>query len=181
MTSHNAIFNVGGATKGTKVGIVGLGGIGEFGARLAIAKGCQVYVADPKPSAQKIAKDIGVDGVFDDVREMDDVQPEVILDAAGFDTTTNHALKAIAPQGKIVVVGMGILHSTISTWDLIMKKASLIGSNGGTAADIKECYDLMATGKVNPTMAFTTFDKIDKGLDQFRAGKVNGRLIARFE
>lgn len=181
MTSHHALFVVGGAKKGTKVGIVGLGGIGEFGARLAIAKGCEVYVADPKPEAQKIAKAMGVKQVFADAAEMAGVAPEVILDAAGFDTTTNHALQAIAPFGKVVVVGMGILHSTISTWDLIMKQASVVGSMGGNADDIKACYQLMAEGKVNPTISTTTFDQIDQGLQQLRNGEVKGRLIATQE
>lgn len=181
MTSHHALFVVGGAKKGTKVGIVGMGGIGEFGARLAVAKGCEVYVADPKESAREIAKEIGVKGVFKDAEDMAEVQPEVILDAAGFDTTTSHSLKAIAPNGKIIVVGMGILHSTISTWDLIMKKASIIGSMGGDAEDIKDCYKLMSEGKIKPTLSYTTFEQIDKGLDQLRKGNVTGRLIAKFE
>lgn len=178
MTSHNALFNVGGAKPGMKIGIVGMGGIGEFGTRMAVAKGCEVYVADPKPEAQKIAKEIGVKGVFSDAADMQEVAPQVILDAAGFDTTTNHALKAVAFQGKVVVVGMGILHSTISTWDLIMKQAQILGSMGGTKEDIEDCYQMMAEGKVKPTLSTTTFDQIDKGLDQLRAGNVKGRLIA---
>ncbi len=181
MTSHHALFKVGGATAGTKVGIVGLGGIGEFGARLAVAKGCELYVADPKESARTIAQEIGAKQVFKDASEMAAVQPEVILDAAGFDTTTNHALAAVAPHGKVVVVGMGILHSTISTWDLIMKQASVVGSMGGDAGDIAECYRLMAADQLHPTLSFTSFDQIAAGLDQLRAGKVTGRLIARFD
>lgn len=178
MTSHHALFVVGGAKKGTKVGIVGMGGIGELGARLALAKGCEVYVADPKPEAQQIAQKMGVKQVFSDAADMAQVAPEVILDAAGFDTTTNHSLQAIAPFGKIVVVGMGILHSTISTWDLIMKQAMVVGSMGGNADDIKDCYKLMSEGKVNPTISTTTFDQIDQGLQQLRKGNVKGRLIA---
>lgn len=178
MTSHHALFVVGSAKKGTKVGIVGMGGIGEFGARLAVAKGCEVYVADPKPEAQVIAKEIGVKQVFSDASEMVKVSPEVILDAAGFDTTTSHSLQAIAPFGKVVVVGMGILHSTISTWDLIMKQASIVGSMGGNAEDIKDCYKLISEGKVDPTITTITFDKIDQGLEKLRKGEVKGRLIA---
>ena len=178
MTSHNALFNVGGAKPGMKVGIVGMGGIGEFGAQLAVAKGCTVYVADPKPTARQIAKEIGAAAVFEDAAEMKDVAPQVILDAAGFDTTTNHALQAVALHGKVVVVGMGILHSTISTWDLIMKQAQILGSMGGTKADIADCYQLMAAGKVKPTLSTIDFNQIDQGLDQLRDGKVKGRLIA---
>ena len=178
MTSHNALFNVGGAKPGMKVGIVGMGGIGEFGAKLAVAKGCTVYVADSKPTARQIAKEIGAVAVFADAADMKDVAPQVILDAAGFDTTTNHALQAVALHGKVVVVGMGILHSTISTWDLIMKQAQILGSMGGTKADIADCYHLMAAGKVKPTLSTIDFDQIDQGLDQLRDGKVKGRLIA---
>lgn len=80
-----------------------------------------------------------------------------------------------------MVVGMGILHSTISTWDLIMKQASVVGSMGGNADDIKDCYKLMAEGKVNPTISTTTFDQIDQGLEKLRKGEVKGHLIATQE
>lgn len=101
MTSHHALFVVGGAKEGTKVGIVGMGGIGEFGARLAVAKGCEVYVADPKPEAQKIAKELGVNGVFADAADMKDVAPEVILDAAGLTPQLIIHYKLLHRLGKL--------------------------------------------------------------------------------
>ncbi|MGN1279384.1 MAG: alcohol dehydrogenase catalytic domain-containing protein, partial [Limosilactobacillus sp.] len=178
MTSHRAIFGVGGAKKGTKVGIVGMGGIGGFGVQLALAAGCEVYVADPKPEEQAIAKKLGVAGVFDDAIDMKDVAPQVIVDCAGFNTTTAHALAAVAPLGKVVVVGMGVLHSDISTWDLIMKRASVVGSNGGDNEDIAACYKEISAGKVHPITTTIKFDEIGAGLDRLRRGGVTGRLIA---
>lgn len=178
MTSHRAIFGVGGAKAGMKVGIVGMGGIGGFGVQLALAAGCKVYVADPKPEEQEIAKKLGVEAVFSDASEMKDVAPEVIVDCAGFNTTTNHALHSVARGGKVVVVGMGILHSDISTWDLIMKQASIIGSEGGDNDDIAACYKEISAGKVHPVTSTISFDQIGQGLDQLREGKVTGRLIA---
>ncbi len=178
MTSYHALFVAGGAASGTKVGIVGMGDIGEFGARAAVAKGCQVYVADPKPEARKIAESFGVTQTFADAADMASVAPEVIMDSAGFDVTTSHSLTAVAPGGKIVVVGMGILQTTISTWDLIMKQVSIIGSMGGTKEDIAACYQLMADGKVKPTLSAIAFEDINDGLQLLREGRVTGRLVA---
>ncbi len=178
MTSHRAIFGVGGAKPGMKVGIVGIGGIGDFGAQLAIATGCEVYAADPKPAAKKMAEAMGCKAIFDDVAEMKEVAPDLIVDFAGFDSTTSHALSVVAPGGKVVVVGMGILHSTISTWDLIMKRAQVVGSMGGDNSDIAFCYDALSQGKVKPTLATIAFNQIDAGLETLRRGEVNGRLIA---
>jgi len=178
MTSHRAIFGVGGAKVGMKVGIVGIGGIGDFGAQLAIAAGCDVYAADPKPAAKKMAEAMGCKGIFDDVSEMKDIAPDLIVDFAGFDSTTSHALSVVAPGGKVVVVGMGILHSTISTWDLIMKRAQVVGSMGGDSSDIAFCYDALSKGQVKPTLSTIDFSKIDEGLETLRQGGVTGRLIA---
>ena len=55
MTSYHAIFRTGGAKAGMKIGIIGIGGLGQFGAHAAIAEGAEVYAVDLCPEARELA------------------------------------------------------------------------------------------------------------------------------
>lgn len=46
MTSHSAVITQGGVTSGNTVGIIGLGGLGQIGTRIAVLAGANVYVAE---------------------------------------------------------------------------------------------------------------------------------------
>jgi len=142
MTSYHATFTKGGVKEGMTVGMIGIGGLGQIALEAAIAKGATVYAVDTSPNAQKLAKDLGAAGVFESAKELERFDPEVIIDFAGFDTTTREALEAIGFQGTVVLVGMGKLETTVNVTSLITKQATLVGSNGGTKKDIEEMGDV---------------------------------------
>lgn len=178
MTSYHAMFQKGGAKPGMKVGIIGIGGLGQMAARAAVVAGCEVYAADVSPSARELAKEIGCKVVVEDVKELAEYQPELIVDYAGFGTTTADAIDTVAVGGTVVLVGMGKLQSTINTSNLILKSVQLKGSVGGTVEDIAAIYELMSQGHLNPTITEITFDEIADGLGRLERHEVTGRLVA---
>ncbi|WP_316571379.1 zinc-binding dehydrogenase [Neobacillus sp. YIM B06451] len=178
MTSYHAMFETGGAKPGMKVGVIGIGGLGQIAARAAVVKGIEVYAVDVSPKARELAKELGVKEVFEDVKELADIAPDLIVDYAGFGTTTAGAIDVIAPGGTVVLVGMGKLESTINTDPLILKAATLKGSVGGNVNDIAEVYKLMASGDINPTISEITFDEIWEGLQKLERHEVAGRLVS---
>lgn len=178
MTSYHAMFVRGGAKPGMRVGVIGIGGLGQLGARAAIVKGCEVYAVDPSPAARKLAHEIGCKGVFEKTSDLADVEPELIVDYAGFGTTTADAVDAVAFGGRVVLVGMGKLESTLRTINLITKSVDLCGSVGGDVSDIAAIYGLMASGDLTPKIAEISFDEIGDGLRRLERGDVEGRLVA---
>ena len=181
MTAHHALFTVGGAKKGTKVGIIGIGGLGQFASGMACIAGCEVYACEITPEGRELAKEIGCHKVVENVTELAPFGCELIVDYAGFGNTTAEALEVVAKHGKVVVVGMGKLEATINTGTLILKQAQVLGSNGGTTEDIKAVYDFFTTGKFNPQLSTITFDEIPEGLERLRRKGVKGRLVAVME
>ena len=181
MTSHAAVITQGGVKAGDTVGIIGLGGLGQIGAKVAVLAGADVYVAEVNEKVWPLAEEIGAKGVKKSIAEFEDVTFDVIVDFAGFDTTTAQAVDIIRRDGTVVVVGMGRLESTISTKSLILNQARLVGSNGGTKEDVAGVYEYMATGKLNPTITRISFDEIPEGIEKLRKGEVVGRLVATFE
>lgn len=178
MTSYHAVFTRGGAKEGMKVGIIGIGGLGQNGARMAVLKGCEVYAVDTNSDARELALTLGCKAVYENISDLKEVAPDLIVDFAGFGTTTAEAIEAVAPKGTVVIVGMGKLESSINTATMILKEVNLYGSNGGNVDDIAEVYKLYATGELNPLLSEITFDEIPEGLARLERHEVKGRLVA---
>ncbi|MGW6173968.1 zinc-binding dehydrogenase [Arthrobacter sp. NPDC055138] len=181
LTAYHAIMAVGGAKKGMKVGVIGLGGLGYIGARSAALSGAEVYGAEVNPETQKLADEIGLAGVASSIEEFKDKNLELIVDYAGFGTTTSAAIETLGEFGTLVQVGMGRLESTINTYPIIINQLTIRGSKSGTKEDLAGIYELMKTGQLNPPMNHITHADIPGAIDKLRAGGVVGRFIAMYE
>ncbi len=178
MTSHSAVVTGGGVKAGMKVGIIGIGGLGSIGARIAVIKGAEVYAATRNPEAQKEALKLGCKAVYSSITEAAKHDLDVIVDFAGAGKTTSDAIESVRPKGRVVLVGMAKLETVINTMTLITHEVTLVGSQGGTAADIAAVYEMMASGKLNPEIIEIKFEEIAEGLEKLKAGGVRGRMVA---
>ena len=178
MTSHHAVMVTGGLKPGMKVGLIGLGGLGQIGARVAALNGAEVFVAETDESVWGLADDLGVRGIARTIGEFAHEGLELIVDYAGFGTTTADAIEAVARKGRVVQVGMGKLSAEISTRELILKEVTLVGSSGGTPEDIRGVYELISSGQLNPTLHAISLEEIPDGLERLHRGDVTGRLVA---
>jgi propanol-preferring alcohol dehydrogenase len=178
MTSYHAVVTRGGLKEGAKVGIIGLGGLGQVGARIAVVKGAEVHVAEPNQDVWPLAEKIGATTVVADAAEWVGKDFDLVVDFAGFDTM-RAATKALRRGGRAVLVGMGKLEFTLDTMDMILSELDVVGSNGGTLQDVADCYELFASGQINPTFTVIGFDDIPEGIEKLRRGEVRGRLVAK--
>ncbi len=178
-TAHHAVVVAGQITQGDRVGIIGLGGLGQIGARVATLAGCEVHVAEVKQDIWPLARELGATSVVTDITELADRQLDVIVDFAGFGTTTAAAVETVRPGGRVVQVGMGRLTATISTRALILNQVTLVGCLGGDKGDIAGIYHLIDTGELDPALSVIGFEEIPEGLDRLARGEVVGRLVAR--
>ena len=154
MTSYHAVVGIGQVKAGMKVGIIGVGGLGQIGARIAVLQGCEVYASSRNPVAREKALALGCKEVVATPQELAKYNLEVIIDFAGSGATTANALEAIGYRGRVVVVGMAKLETVINTMTLILKQAEIAGSNGGSVRDIAE------------------------GLAKLKKGGIKGRMVA---
>lgn len=177
-TSHSALIRAGGLQAGQRVGIVGLGGLGMTGARLAVLYGAEVYAAEPRREAWPAAKEQGVREVFADVLDMIGLDLDLIVDFAGFGDTTAGAIKAVRAGGRVVQVGLGTTTATISTMDLVGKSVQLCGSGGGQPEDTAAVLAFMARGDLRIEATAIGFDEIPEGLERLERGGVVGRIVA---
>jgi alcohol dehydrogenase, propanol-preferring len=181
MTSYHAMVTQGRVQPGMKVGVIGLGGLGQIGARVAVVKGAEVHVAEPNQAAWPLASQIGAASVVDDASAWAGQQFDLIVDYAGYDSTTRAATRAVRRSGTVVLVGMGALTFTLDTMDMIRSKVTLIGSSGGTSSDVADIYSMLASGVVSPAYTTIGFGDIPQALDDLQHHRITGRLVARLD
>lgn len=177
-TSHHAVVAAGELQPGQRVGIVGLGGLGMTGARIAVLKGAEVYGAEPRREAWAAALTQGVRDIVADVHELASLELDLIVDFAGFGDTTAGAIRAVRPSGRVVQVGLGRTEALIPTMDLVAKSVTLRGSGGGQPSDTAAVLEYMRRGELGIEASTTAFDGIPEGLARLARGGVVGRIVA---
>ena len=98
-----------GVTKGKKVGVVGLGGLGHMGVKFAHALGAHVVVFTTSPNKKEDALRLGADEVVVS-RNADEMQKhagsfDFILDAVSADHDINAYIQLLRRDGNITLVG----------------------------------------------------------------------------
>jgi D-arabinose 1-dehydrogenase-like Zn-dependent alcohol dehydrogenase len=177
MIAYQAVAGRGAVDKGTRVGIIGLGGLGCSGLQIAAMLGAEVYAAEPRKVLHERARAWGARDVFDSAEAFAGLALDVIVDFAGFGTTVAAAVATVRPEGTVVLVGAGESAATINTMLLVMNKVSLLGHQGAGADDLRAYWDFLGRG-LDPVVTEIGFDEIGDGLDRLRRHEVVGRLVA---
>lgn len=179
-TAYQAVVSIGEVGEGMKVGVIGFGGVGSLGAQIAKALGASVYVADISDAALAAAEALGVAGLADDIRAFTSDELDVIIDFAGYGTTTSGAIEAVRPGGRVVQVGLATDLATISTQAITMKGVTYVGASNAGTREGHEILELMATGAIHSEVIPISFDQIPESLEALAKGSIQGRIVAFF-
>jgi propanol-preferring alcohol dehydrogenase len=180
LTSYHAVAIQGRVTSGTRVGVIGFGGLGSLGAQAALALGASVVVAEKNQRAHEFVRQLGIDRVVADVDDLAGADLDVVLDFAGFGTTIDGAMRALRRGGRIVLVGLGEARGAIDLQALTLNEIEVVGSQAGTKDDCAAVLDLVRDGQLSSRITEIGFDEIGDGIGRLERGEVIGRLVATF-
>ncbi len=176
-TAYHAVRSTAEVVAGQKVGIIGLGGLGLNGVRVAALQGATVYGVDINTATFDTARQLGAAECFADMAELKALQPDVIIDFAGAATTTAAAVEAVRPGGRVVVIGLEAGSAEINISHMVLLSIQLHGSLGAGKQDLVEVYDLIAAGEIQPRIEEIASDEVPAALDRLHRGEVTGRLV----
>ncbi|MFJ6693168.1 zinc-binding dehydrogenase [Streptomyces sp. NPDC091294] len=180
-TAYRAITTQGRVRAGTSVGIIGYGGLGSLGARLAILKGARVFVAETNTGLHQSIMEQGASAVTTDVRELARHGLDVIVDFAGYGSTTAAAVESVRPGGRVVQVGLTVVEGTLNLQILTMNEVELVGSLGGSNDDNAQVLKLMAEGRLRPQTVGIEFSKVGEALRTLQEGGTTGRFVVLYD
>lgn len=180
-TAYRAVMHRGAVKANDKVGIIGFGGLGSLGAQIAQLAGASVYAAETNLGLHAAILDSGASAVSTDIRDFDRAELDVIVDFAGFGTTTAAAIEAVRPGGRVIQVGLAKRTGPVDLVTLTMKEVELFGSMGGSNDDNMRVLELMAKGKLHCRTVQIRFEEIGESISRLQRGGVVGRFVAIYD
>jgi alcohol dehydrogenase (NADP+) len=169
-----------GVTKGKKVGIVGLGGLGHMGVKFAHAFGAHTVVFTTSPSKKDDALRLGADEVVlsKDANEMAKHAGsfDFILDAVAADHDLNAYISLLRRDGTLTMVGAPEKPLPISIFGLIFGRRSLSGSPIGGLAETQEMLDFCGDHNITSDVEVIPIQKVNEAYERLLKSDVKYRF-----
>lgn len=170
------------AGPGKKIGIVGIGGLGHMGIKLAHAMGAHVVAFTTSESKRAAAKALGADEVV-----ISRNKEEMAAHAKSFDLILNtvsapHNLDAflvlLKRDGTLTLVGAPALpHPSPNVFNLITRRRAIAGSMIGGIAETQEMLDFCAEHKIVADIELIRADEINEAFERMIKGDVKYRFV----
>ena len=171
-------WNVG---PGSRVGVIGIGGLGHLAVRLAEALGATVTVITRSAAKAQEAHELGAKHVLLSTSAEDMQRAGSSFDVIIDTIPTRHDLSAYVPlldiEGALVIVGnLGNMEG-FSTLPLILGRRRITGSPSGGIAQTQEMLNFCAQKGVYPECEIIPIQQINQAFERMERGEVKYRFV----
>ena len=170
------------AGPGKKVGVVGIGGLGHMGIKLAAAMGAHVVAFTTSPSKIEDAKKLGAHEVIVS-RDADQMAAhansfDFILDTVAASHDLDALTGLLKRDGTLTLVGVPEhAHPSPSVANLVFKRRSIAGSLIGGIAETQEMLDFCAEHGIVSDIEMIAMQDIDTAYDRMQRSDVKYRFV----
>ena len=169
-----------GVSKGKKVGVVGLGGLGHMGVKISHALGAHVAVFTTSPEKKDDALRLGADEVIvsRNANEMEKHQGtfDFILDTVSAKHDINSYLAMLARDGNLTLVGAPPEPLNVAAFALIGGRHSLSGSSIGGIRETQEMLDFCGEHNITADVEVIPIQKVNEAYDRLAKSNVKYRF-----
>ena len=181
ITVFNALRNSG-AVAGQTVAIQGIGGLGHLGVQYARQMGFRTVAVGRGGDKAALAKKLGAHEYVDSTSSVGaGIQKlggaNLILATAPDSKSISALMEALAPNGKLLVVGASPEPLAISPIQLIAGRRSVAGWASGTGKDSEDTMQFSALTGVCPMIEKYPLEKAAEAYDQMISGRVRFRVV----
>jgi len=169
-----------GVTKGKKVGVVGLGGLGHMAVKFAHALGAHVVAFTTSPGKRDDAVRLGADEVVIS-RNADEMGKhagsfDFILDAVSADHDINAYIQLLRRDGNLTLVGAPEKPLAVASMGLLFGRRSLSGSLIGSIAETQEMLDFCGVHNVTADVEVIPIQKVNEAYERLLRSDVKYRF-----
>jgi uncharacterized zinc-type alcohol dehydrogenase-like protein len=170
-----------GCKKGTRVGVVGLGGLGHMAVKFAVAMGAEVTVFSTSPAKEADARRLGAHAfavtrdpaVFTTLAKRFDLLVDTISAKHDYDAH----LGLLRPLGAMVVVGVPPEPTPVAAFSLIFGNRRLAGSLIGGLEETQAMLDFCGAHGIVADVEIIRIDQINAAYERMLRGDVRYRFV----
>ena len=165
----------------SRVGVIGLGGLGHMAVKLAVAMGAEVTVISRSTAKEQAAKALGAKGILAST-DQEAMQAsgscfDLIIDTV----PTKHDVSAYAPlldlDGTLVIVGQVGPMEELNTIPFIWQRRRVAGSLIGGIKETQEVLNFCAEHNVYPECEIIKMDQINDAFKKLESGDFPHRFV----
>jgi alcohol dehydrogenase (NADP+) len=167
-------------TKGKKVGVVGLGGLGHMGVKFAHALGAHTVVFTTSPNKKEDARRLGADEVVVS-RNANEMQKhagtfDFILDCVSAEHDIDAYMQLLRRDGNLTLVGAPEKPLAVSAFALLFGRRSLSGSPIGGIPETQEMLDFCGTHHITSDVEVIPIQKVNEAYERLLKADVKYRF-----
>jgi uncharacterized zinc-type alcohol dehydrogenase-like protein len=169
-----------GVTKGKKVGVAGLGGLGHMGVKISHALGAHTVVFTTSSKKKEDALRLGADEVVIS-RNADEMKRhagsfDFILDTIAAEHDVTAYLNMLAHDSTLTLVGAPEKPMSLSVFSLLMGRRNLAGSIIGGIAETQEMLDFCGKHNITADVEIIPIQKVNEAYDRLAKSDVKYRF-----
>ena len=170
-----------GVKEGSRVGVIGLGGLGHMAVKLAVAMGAEVTVLSRSDAKLEEAKGIGANGILvstdKDAMKKAASSFDLIIDTVPVKHDINIYTPLLDIDGSLVIVGqIGPLDEPM-TAPLVMGRRRVAGSLIGGIKETQEVLDFCAQHNILPECKMIRAEQVNEAFEHLSKGDVAHRFV----
>jgi alcohol dehydrogenase len=188
-TAYHAVVARADVAPGSRVAVIGLGGVGIHALQVARAAGAVAIGLDPSSRAREAAVRLGF-RAFDTfgfapesvgVASIEEEGFDAVLVAAGAESAYRQATTIVRHGGRIICVGYDVdTEFRLATPGLVLNEISVLGSRYATRGELVRVIELFASGLVEPVVdSVRPLHEVNDVYDDLISGRVVGRAVVR--
>ncbi len=163
------------AKAGSRVAVVGIGGLGHLGLRFAAAMGCEVTAISTRRDKEGEAKAFGAHHFV--VGDPAANSFDLILNTAHFSPSMEVYLQALRPKGVFCQLGASAEPLAVPPFGLIVGSKTLSGSAIGSPAGIAEMLRFAANHGISAQVEILPMARCNEALDRTRRNLARYRMV----
>jgi uncharacterized zinc-type alcohol dehydrogenase-like protein len=165
----------------SRVGVIGIGGLGHMALQFANKWGCEVHAFTTSDSKEAEAKQLGAHFVHNTKRD-GALQKlagslDMVLSTINAPLDIPGLLGALAPKGRIHVVGAILKPMEVPAFGLIIGQKSVTGSPAGSPTALDRMLTFCARHSLAPVVENFPLSKINDAFERLRSGKAHYRIV----
>jgi uncharacterized zinc-type alcohol dehydrogenase-like protein len=169
------------AGPGTRVAVIGLGGLGHMGVKLATAMGAEVTVLSQSLKKMEDGLRLGASHYYatsdpDTFKKLRN-SFDLILNTVSANLDLNAYLKLLDVDGTLVELGIPEHPMEVPAFAVALMRRSLAGSNIGGIAETQEMLDFCAEHDVTPEIEVISADYVNEAYERVLASDVRYRFV----